>query len=186
MNPRIAGPVAVLLTSSVLLAGCGGDDKPQRSGSTPSTTSSASSSATPTPSAQEGTAEDARPVVEAVATALRTAGSVRVDASLAGGPARELTVDTTPIADALGKVALPQQLVHVGAEQVDGVATEHYRITLDPRAALAGITLPAQVQAMLPDTLDADVWLDAQDRPVKVTAEPGVELRFSDWGVSAP
>lgn len=182
MNPRTALPAVVLLASSMVLGGCGGDEEPERPSSTPT---EASSSSTPTPSAQEGTTEAAAPVLDAVAQALRAAGHVKVSASLAGGPARELTVDTTQIADALDTVALPQQLVHVGTEQVDGVATEHYRVTLDPRAALAGITVPEQVEAMLPDSLDADVWLDGRSRPVKVTAEPGVELTLS-YDVSAP
>ncbi|GAA4104603.1 hypothetical protein ACFFOS_05040 [Nocardioides kongjuensis] len=181
MNRRTALPAVVLLTSSVLLAGCGGDDEPQRPSSTPT---AASSSGRPTPFAHEGTTQDAGPVLDAVAAALRTAGRVKVSASLAGGPARELTIDTTQVAAALDAVTV-EQLVHIGPEQVGGVATEHYRITLDPRAALAGITLPAQVQAMLPDTLDADVWLDGQSRPVKVTAEPGVELALS-YDLSAP
>jgi hypothetical protein len=180
VNRRTALPAVVLLTSSVLLAGCGGDDEPDKPSPTPAT----SSAATPTPSAQEGTTEAAGPVLDAVAEALRTAGHVKVSASLAGGPARELTIETARIASALDTVTV-QQLVHVGPEQVDGVATERYRITVDPRAALAGITLPAQVQAMLPDSLDADVWLDGRSRPVKVTAEPGVELTLS-YDVSAP
>ena len=185
MNPRTALPAVVLLTSSVLLAGCGGDDKPEKPSATPT---AASSSGKPTPFAQEGTTEAAAPVLDAVAQALRAAGRVKVSASLGGGPARELTVETARVADALDTVdtaALPEELVHLGPDQVDGVATEHYRITLDPKAALAGITLPTQVEAMLPDSLDADVWLDAQSRPVKVTAEPGVELRLS-YDVSAP
>jgi hypothetical protein len=181
VNRRTALPAVVLLASSVLLAGCGGDDKPEKPSSTPA---ASSPTATPTPSAQEGTTQDAGPVLHAVAEALRTAGHAKVSASLAGGPARELTIDTAQIAGALDAVTL-EQLVHVGPEQVAGVATERYRITLDPEAALAGITLPAQVQAMLPDTLDADVWLDGQSRPVKVTAEPGVELTLS-YDVSAP
>ena len=182
MNRRTALPAVVLLASSALLAGCGGDDKPERPSSTPSATSS--SSGTPTPFAQEGTTEDAGPVLGAVTEALRAAGHAKVRASLAGGPARELTVDTSQIAAALDNVTL-QQFVHVGAEKVDGIAAEHYRVILDPKAALAGITLPAQVQSMLPDSLDADVWLDGRSRPVKVTAEPGVELTLS-YDVSAP
>lgn len=188
MNPRITAPLAVLITSSVLLAGCGGDDDPGKRDSTPAATSpgtSATSAATPTPSPEEGTTTAAGPVLDAVAEALRTAGRVKVSASLAGGPARDLTVDTTQIAAALESAALPEQLVHVGTEQVDGVTTEHYRITIDPEAALAGISVPAQVRAMLPDSLDADVWLDGRSRPVRVTAEPGVELTLS-YDVSAP
>ncbi|GAA3552040.1 hypothetical protein [Nocardioides daeguensis] len=181
MSPRTVLPAVVLLASSLLLAGCGGDDEPPKRGSTPAATSS---SATPTPRAQEGTTQAAGPVLGEVAEALRSAGRVTVSASLAGGPARELTVETTQVADALDAVAV-EQVVHVGPEQVDGVATEHYRVALDPKAALAGITLPAQVQAMLPDSLDADVWLDDRSRPVKVRAEPGVELMLS-YDVSAP
>lgn len=191
MNPRTALPAVVLpavvlLASSLLLAGCGGDDEPGKPGATPPATSSSatSSSATPTPRAQQVTTQAAGPVLGAVAEALRSAGRVTLSASLAGGPARELTVETAQVADALDTVAV-EQVVHVGPDQVAGVATEHYRIALDPKAALAGITLPAQVQAMLPDSLDADVWLDGRSRPVKVTAEPGVELTLS-YDVSAP
>lgn len=186
---RTAGPFATLMTAALLLAGCsddGGDDA-DRTAASSSTTSSPTDTPSPgTPTPGPTPAADA--VLDDVAEALRSAGSVTVTASFSGVAPRELTIDdTAAIARAIEDLALPERFAHVGTEQVDGVTAEHYELTVDPAAALAGVTLPDGVATMLPDSLDVDVWLDAQDRPVKVSAEPGLELRFTDWGgVSAP
>ncbi|WP_408896290.1 hypothetical protein ACJ5H2_15385 [Nocardioides sp. R1-1] len=180
------------MSAALLLAGCsddgGGDARRAASAgaSSPAETPSADAPGAGTPAPSGTRAADV--VLGEVADALRSAGSVTVTATFAGVPPRELTIDdTSVIARAVEGLALPEGLVHVGSEQVDGVAAEHYETTLDPAAALAGIALPDGVATLLPDSLDVDVWLDEQDRPVKVRADPGLELRFTAWGaVSAP
>lgn len=59
----------------------------------------------------------------------------------------------------------PKKLELVGAEDVDGVATNHYRITLDPTKYLAAMDFPAAMADMLPKELVTEMWVDADDLP---------------------
>ena len=61
----------------------------------------------------------------------------------------------------------PKKLELVGAEDVDGVATNHYRITLDPSTYLAAMEFPAAMADMLPDELVTEMWVDADNLPRK-------------------
>ena len=61
----------------------------------------------------------------------------------------------------------PKKLELVGAEDVDGVATNHYRITLDPAKYLAAMDFPAAMADMLPKELVTEMWVDADDLPRK-------------------
>ncbi|GAA1442712.1 hypothetical protein GCM10009641_57890 [Mycobacterium cookii] len=61
----------------------------------------------------------------------------------------------------------PKKLELVGAEDVDGVATNHYRITLDPTKYLAAMDFPAAMADMLPKELVSEMWVDADDLPRK-------------------
>ncbi len=61
----------------------------------------------------------------------------------------------------------PKKLELVGAEDVDGVATNHYRITLDPTKYLAAMEFPAAMADMLPKELVTEMWVDADDLPRK-------------------
>ena len=61
----------------------------------------------------------------------------------------------------------PKKLELVGAEDVDGVATNHYRITLDPTKYLAAMDFPAAMADMLPKELVTEMWVDADDLPRK-------------------
>ena len=63
----------------------------------------------------------------------------------------------------------PKKLELVGAEDVDGVETNHYRITLDPTQYLKAMEFPAAMADMLPDELVTEMWVDADDLPRKFT-----------------
>lgn len=87
----------------------------------------------------------------------------------------------------------------VGDEDVDGIATTHYRGTVDVDRALSELDAEqsealAAVFDALPDTFDVDVWMDEQDRPVQVVTDLVVEaggqgirtsttLGFRDYGI---
>jgi hypothetical protein len=63
----------------------------------------------------------------------------------------------------------PKKLELVGSEDVDGVETNHYRITLDPTQYLKAMEFPAAMADMLPDELVTEMWVDADDLPRKFT-----------------
>jgi len=120
----------------------------------------------------------------------------------------DLTDTSNPLGETLAKITDnlgPGQLAEtlkglstlrtVGAETVDGVATTHYKVSID--TSKLGTTLgldPSQLGgAALPKTVAYDVWLDEGSRPVKLamaTSMFGMELHFSKWGepvhVAAP
>lgn len=61
----------------------------------------------------------------------------------------------------------PKKLELVGAEEVDGVATNHYRITVDPAKYMAAMEFPPAMADMLPEELVTEMWVDADDLPRK-------------------
>jgi hypothetical protein len=63
----------------------------------------------------------------------------------------------------------PRKLELIGSEEVDGVETNHYRITLDPAKYLEAMEFPAAMADMLPDEMVTEMWVDADDLPRKFT-----------------
>jgi hypothetical protein len=61
----------------------------------------------------------------------------------------------------------PKKLELVGTEEVDGVETNHYRITLDPTRYLEAMEFPAAMAEMLPKELVTEMWVDADNLPRK-------------------
>lgn len=61
----------------------------------------------------------------------------------------------------------PKELELIGSEDVDGVATNHYRITMDPSKYLAAMEFPAAMADMLPQELVTEMWVDADNLPRK-------------------
>ncbi|GAA5134863.1 hypothetical protein GCM10023339_72060 [Alloalcanivorax gelatiniphagus] len=61
----------------------------------------------------------------------------------------------------------PKKLELIGSEDVDGVETNHYRITLDPTQYLKAMEFPAAMGDMLPDELVTEMWVDADNLPRK-------------------
>jgi hypothetical protein len=63
----------------------------------------------------------------------------------------------------------PKKLELVGAEELDGVATNHYRITMDPDAYMKAMGFPSQMSSFLPDELVTEMWVDGDNLPRKFT-----------------
>ncbi len=63
----------------------------------------------------------------------------------------------------------PKKLELLGSEDVDGVTTNHYRITLDPTQYLKAMEFPAAMADMLPKELVTEMWVDADNLPRKFT-----------------
>lgn len=61
----------------------------------------------------------------------------------------------------------PKKLELVGTEDVDGVSTNHYRITMDPTRYLEAMEFPAAMADMLPKELVTEMWVDGDDLPRK-------------------
>lgn len=61
----------------------------------------------------------------------------------------------------------PKKLELIGSEDVDGVATNHYRITIDPTRYLEAMGFPAALAGMLPQELVTEMWVDGDDLPRK-------------------
>lgn len=65
----------------------------------------------------------------------------------------------------------PKGLTLVGEEKVEGVDTSHYRVTVDSAAFAKNAGLPDSAGKLLPPELTIDLWLDGDDRPIKMRQE---------------
>ncbi|MGK2875238.1 MAG: hypothetical protein ACSLEW_06305 [Nocardioides sp.] len=74
----------------------------------------------------------------------------------------------------------PKKLELVGSEDVDGVETNHYRITMDPTQYLKAMEFPAAMADMLPQELVTDMWVDADNLPRRFTQV--VEVKATGGG----
>jgi len=98
---------------------------------------------------------------------------IKIDLSTLGASAGGLEqANPASILDFLSGTT--NRVQNLGSEQVNGVAATHYRVQIDLTTALE--TVPASERSQLQATigtlggaamLPADVWLDAQGRPVK-------------------
>lgn len=61
----------------------------------------------------------------------------------------------------------PKKLELIGTEDVDGVSTNHYRITMDPARYLEAMDFPAAMADMLPQELVTEMWVDGDNLPRK-------------------
>ncbi len=88
----------------------------------------------------------------------------------------------------------PKKLELLGSEEVDGVETNHYRITMDPTSYLKAMEFPAAMADMLPKDLVTEMWVDADNLPRKFaqtvevkspnggTTKSNTEGTYSDFG----
>lgn len=89
----------------------------------------------------------------------------------------------------------PKNLELIGEEEVDGVATNHYRITIDPAQYLEAMDFPEAMKDFLPKEMVTEMWVDGDNLPRKFsqtleTPSPGggkpvpsmTEGTYSDFG----
>ena len=74
----------------------------------------------------------------------------------------------------------PEKLELIGTEDVDGVTANHYRVTIDSQEYASAMGLPAEMGSFLPEKMVQDMWLDAENRPVKYVTE--LETPAADGG----
>ncbi|KRF12967.1 hypothetical protein [Nocardioides sp. Soil796] len=85
----------------------------------------------------------------------------------------------------------PKKFELVGEEDVDGVAANHYVVTIDSASYVEKLGLPAEIKDLMPPELTYDMWVDAENRPVKMTQEitiqgqkTSTEILYSDYGTA--
>lgn len=61
----------------------------------------------------------------------------------------------------------PKALELLGEEEVDGVATNRYRITIDPADYLEAMDFPAAMKEFLPREMVTEMWVDGDNLPRK-------------------
>lgn len=61
------------------------------------------------------------------------------------------------------------ELSKVGAEDVEGVATTHYKATMSTKNYADVLGLPDAAAKLMPATMPFDMWIDDENRPVKMT-----------------
>lgn len=76
-----------------------------------------------------------------------------------------------------------------GSEEVDGVESEHYTLTVDSQAWFDGLGDDSMYRAMdLPETVTMDLYVDDDSLPVRLAyevpgqAEASAQIGFSEWG----
>lgn len=80
-------------------------------------------------------------------------------------------------------------LSKVGEESIEGVATTHYKATMSTKNYADVLGLPAEAAKLMPATMPFDMWIDEENRPVKMTLEfdiagqkSSTEQTYFDYG----
>ena len=76
----------------------------------------------------------------------------------------------------------PKRLEVVGTEEINGVATNHYRITVDAADYVEAMEFPAEMASYFPDEFVSDMWVDGDGRPHKYSQT--IEIPAQDGGKS--
>lgn len=79
-----------------------------------------------------------------------------------------MTESSDPIGEMRAFEGAITDVVHVGPADLDGVATEHYTVTLDPRLMPAGSLDPGTA---LPESITYEIYLDGEGRPAGMDME---------------
>lgn len=61
----------------------------------------------------------------------------------------------------------PKKVELLGEEEIDGVDTHHYRITIDPTTYMEAMGFPAEMAGFMPEELVTDMWVDGDNLPRK-------------------
>ena len=112
------------------------------------------------------------------------------DPTVASSPFASLASAADP-ERALRAFGDPESVDHLGSETLEGQQTEHYRVTIAVKKYAANMNLPAEAASQLPETMTMDMWVDGQNRPVKLHQEFDVQGRtattdslYSDYGTA--
>lgn len=105
---------------------------------------------------------------------------VKIDLNDANNPLSKI-LDTAGPQSMVTYLQAVKKLQDKGTQTVDGVSTHHYTATINTAKAMAAN--PAfqghdLSKLGMPKTLNTDVWLDADNRPVKMTVVVGKLLRI--------
>jgi hypothetical protein len=65
----------------------------------------------------------------------------------------------------------PKEFTLVGEEEVAGEPANHYEIVLDGKAVADAMEFPAELRSFLPEEIPSEMWVDAEDRPVRFRQE---------------
>jgi hypothetical protein len=74
---------------------------------------------------------------------------------------------------------------YVGTETIDGTATDHYRLSLDPKAIASALPSLSADSGATPGTETVDVWFDGEGRYKRMKMDAAGETvteTFADWG----
>ncbi|QBX54856.1 hypothetical protein EXE58_04825 [Nocardioides seonyuensis] len=61
----------------------------------------------------------------------------------------------------------PKKVELLGQEEIDGVETNHYRVTIDPTNYMEAMGFPAEMATYMPKELVTDMWVDGDNLPRK-------------------
>ncbi len=95
---------------------------------------------------------------------------VKVDMNDPDNPLAMLGKSTDPSA-MFAAMEAPKKFELIGTEEVDGVATNHYNVVMDTAAYIKAMEMPAQMTSLMPKEIGMEMWLDAENRPVKFRQE---------------
>ncbi|MGH3366227.1 MAG: LppX_LprAFG lipoprotein [Nocardioidaceae bacterium] len=122
---------------------------------------------------------------------------IKIDPADGSNPAAEMfsqmlsRLDPSKTFKAFDSIA---QLKQAGTEEVDGVETTRYKVSVDTEKALKAQGLGGQVPpGQLPKTLEYDVWVDSDNLVRKLSTDvqgSSIDMTISEWGepvdVAAP
>ncbi len=94
----------------------------------------------------------------------------KVDMNDPSGPFAMLGKSTDPSA-MFAAMETPKRFKLIGAEDVDGVRANHYNVVMDTAAYVKAMEMPAQMTSLMPKEIGMEMWLDADNRPVKFRQE---------------
>lgn len=102
------------------------------------------------------------------------------------------TMDPTTMFEAM---KTPKEFELVGSEEIDGVATNEYRIVMSTADYTKALELPEEMMGSMPEEVTSQMWVDADNQPRRFVQEmeiPGadgqpvpmqIEGTYTDYGL---
>lgn len=98
-------------------------------------------------------------------------------------------IDIDVVEDLKGLESSVTETESLGAEEIDGVDADHYRLAVDTADWFANLPEGSIFRRMeLPESVDMDLYLDSRSRPVRLSyevpdkPEQSAQVGFSEWG----